>query len=175
MAHSLDAPPSRPRRRNRAPTSVLPVIESETPLCPARYRRLALVDREPSALQSTETGGATTPFETRVLSAAQRKQMDLAGRCSSNRLKERALTKCLKRRSVTVEQLKTRADWERFPRSEVEGLWPVSSAQRFRPRTPLQTQVSKEFQGRGYRRQDLMYQSRPGMWVPRPHPLPAPS
>jgi len=35
----------------------------------------------------------------------------------------------------------------------------------FPARTPLRTRVTKEFEGAGYRRQDLIYQSWPGMWV----------
>ncbi len=150
-------------------TSVLPVIESETPLCPARYRRLALVDREPSALQSTETGGATTPFETRVLSAAQRKQMDLAGMLEQQ-IKARALTS-LEAEKRDREQLKTRADWERFRDPKLKAL--AGFIGPFPARSPLQTKVGKEFQGRGYRRQDLVYQSRPGMWVTANLYLPA--
>jgi dienelactone hydrolase len=142
-------------------TSVLPVIESETPLCPARYRRLALVEREPSGLRPAETGGATPSFETRVLSAAQRKQMELAAMLE-RQIRGRVL-KILEVEKHDREQLKTRADWERFRDPKLKALADFIGS--FPPRTPLQTRVTKEFSTQGYRRQDLVYQSRPGMWV----------
>lgn len=36
---------------------------------------------------------------------------------------------------------------------------------KFPPRCPLDTRVTSEFQGKGYRREDLAYQSQPGVWV----------
>ena len=59
--------------------------------------------------------------------------------------------------------MRTREDWERFRDPKIAAL--KASVGEFPARTPLQTQVTKEFQGEGYRRQDLIYQSRPGMWV----------
>ena len=152
---------SRPGRDGEpATTSVLPVIESETPLCPARYRRLNLVEREPSSLPSVEAV-APPSFETRVLSSAQRKQMDLAGMLE-RQMKNRTL-KILEAEKHDRDQLKTRADWERFRDPKLKALADFIGP--FPARTALQTRVTKEFPAQGYRRQDLIYQSRPGMWV----------
>ncbi len=145
-------------------TSVLPVIESETPLCPARYRRLALVDRDPAELrpvQKPEVSNVTASFETRVLSPAQRKQMDLAGMLPQQ-IRGR-VRKILEAEKRDREQLKTRADWERFRDPRLKALADFIGP--FPPRTPLRTQVTKDFAGNGYRRQDLVYQSRAGLWV----------
>ena len=60
-------------------TSVMPVIQSETPLCPARYRRLALVDQDPSQLMTLPDPPA--PVEARVMSAEQRKNTESVRGC----------------------------------------------------------------------------------------------
>jgi cephalosporin-C deacetylase-like acetyl esterase len=60
-------------------------------------------------------------------------------------------------------QVYTLADWERFRDVRISEL--KASLGEFPARTPLRTRVTKEFEGAGYRRQDLLYQSWPGMWV----------
>src|SRR4029077_9434273 len=60
-------------------------------------------------------------------------------------------------------QVKTAADWERFREPRLKAL--ANSLGEFPPRSALNTRIIKEFQGKDYRRQDLIYQSRPGLWV----------
>ncbi len=137
--------------------SVLPVTQSDTPLCPARYRRLMLVEKV-----RTITDPHTAPLvEGNVLSAEQRKQLALAGMVNAQ-LRNHAI-RILESERKDWDQVNTVADWERFRDPRVKAL--AASLGEFPARTPLQTRVTKVFPGEGYRRQDILYQSRPGLWV----------
>jgi cephalosporin-C deacetylase-like acetyl esterase len=143
--------------------SVLPVIQSETPLCPARYRRMQLAATAPSAL-ALRPGAAEapeTPGLAFVLSPEQRRKMGLAGMVDRH-IRTRVL-KHLEADRDDWKSVNSRAGWERFraPRLNALRTW----LGEFPPRTPLAVRVSKEFSDQGYRRQDLIYQSRPGLWV----------
>jgi cephalosporin-C deacetylase-like acetyl esterase len=142
-------------------SSVLPVIESNTALCPARYRRMALVDRDPSTLKEMASKRAPAEFETRVLSPSQRKQFNLAGMLQQQ-IRGRVL-KVLESEKRDRDQLQTQRDWERFRDPRIHAL--ADSIGPFPKRTALETRVIKGFEGKGYERQDLVYQSRPGLWV----------
>lgn len=146
-------------------SSVLPVTESETMLCPARYRRLVLVEKGSSIPDQQ----VPLLVDGRVLSAAQRKQMDLAGMLG-RQMRERAL-RILRSEHQDWDRVITRSDWERFRDSRVKAL--AAFLGEFPARTPLQVRVTKEFPGDGYRRRDLVYQSRPGFWVTANLYLPA--
>ncbi|HSB13947.1 MAG TPA: acetylxylan esterase, partial [Bryobacteraceae bacterium] len=61
------------------------------------------------------------------------------------------------------ERVKTLADWERFRDPRLQAL--RASLGEFPARTPLQTRVIKDVPEQGYRREDLVFQSRPGLWV----------
>src|SRR5262249_15731386 len=140
-------------------TSVLPVIQSETALCPARYRRMELMDKDPSQL--TPSLDPPAYIEASVLSADQRKTMNLSGMVDRHvRSRVRSIVEAEKRQRGRIQ---TRADWERFRDPRLKAL--AASLGGFPPRTPLHTQVTKEYAGSGYRRQDLVYESRPGLWV----------
>jgi hypothetical protein len=69
------------------------------------------------------------------------------------------------------DQVRTLADWERFRDPRLKALANMIGA--FPSRTPLRTEVTREFSGQGYRRQDLVYESRPGLWVTANLYLPA--
>ncbi|PYV92186.1 MAG: hypothetical protein DMG05_05350, partial [Acidobacteria bacterium] len=156
---------SRPARSGELrETSVLPVIQTETPLCPARYQRLVLVDRQPAELSTPSASkpkGELASLESRVLSHEQRTQMDLPGMLE--RYIRGRVRKILKAEKHDWEQVRTRADWERFRDPRLKAL--AASLGSFPPRVSLETRVTKEFQGEGYRRQDLVYRSRLGLWV----------
>ncbi len=155
--------------RNGEPreTSVMPVVQSETALCPARYRRLSLVDQGPSQLTSPPDPPALA--DTRVLPAEQRKSLNLSGMLDRHvRVRTRNILETERR---ARDEIQTRADWERFRDPRLKAL--AASLGPFPERTPLQTRVTKEFAGEGYRRQDLAYQSRPGLWVTANLYLPA--
>lgn len=148
-------------------TSVMPVVQSETPLCPARYRRLALVDQDPSQL--TTPPDPPAPADTRVLPAEQRKNLNLPGMLDRHiRGRTRNILEAERR---ARDEIRTRADWERFRDPRLKSL--AASLGNFPERNPLLTRVTKEFAGQGYGRQDLAYQSRPGLWVTANLYLPA--
>lgn len=148
-------------------TSVMPVVRSETPLCPARYRRLALIDRDPSQL--TKPPDPPAPADARVLPAEQRRKLNLPGMLDRHiRRRTRDILEAERR---ARDEIQTRADWERFGDPRLKAL--AASLGDFPERSPLQTRVTKEFAGQGYRRQDLAYQSRHGLWVTANLYLPA--
>ena len=153
-------------------TSVLPVTQSVTPFCPARYRRLRLVDTDPSQLSAPslpQRSGNLDFFPTRVLTAEQRKEMDLVDMIELN-IRNRTLS-ILKAEKRDWEQINTLADWERFRDARIKAL--TGSMGSFPDRGPLGTRVTSEFRGQGYRRQNLVYQSQPGLWVTANLYLPA--
>ena len=108
-------------------------------------------------------------IDARVLSAEQRKTMNVSAMLDRHiRGRVRKILEAEKRER---DQIQTRADWERFRDPRLKAL--AASLGGFPSRTPLQTRVTKEYAGPGYRRQDLVYQSRPGLWVTANLYLPA--
>ena len=156
---------SRPARDGEPrETGVLPITQSVTPLCPARYRRLKLVGTAPSQLHAVsipERSGNLSSFPTRVLGPEQRKQMDLAGMLE-HEIRSRVL-KILEAEKQDWDRVKTLSDWENFRGPRVKAL--AAALGKFPDRGPLETRVISEFRGDGYRRDNLVYQSRPGLWV----------
>jgi dienelactone hydrolase len=164
----------RARPGEPAETSVLPVTQSVTPYCPARYRHLALVDKDPKELSG---GGVPKPAgnlsfaPTRVLSPEQRKQMDLSGMLDRN-IHDRTL-KILQAEKKDWDQVQTLPDWEAFRDRRRKAL--AASMGEFPVRQTLDTRVLKEYRGDGYRRKDIVYQTQPGFWVTANLYLPADS
>ncbi|MFN7995022.1 MAG: acetylxylan esterase [Bryobacteraceae bacterium] len=156
---------SRPARDGELEqTSVLPVTETNTPYCPARYRRLALLDKDP-----TQVAGSPYPARTgnlafvptRVFTAADRKEMALPGMLGRN-IHDRTL-RILQEERKAWDRVQTVADWEQFRDPRQKAL--AASLGEFPAREPLQTRVVKQYRGDGYRREDIVYQTRPGFWV----------
>ena len=77
-------------------------------------------------------------------------------------LRDRVL-KILNAEKREWDQVNTVADWERFRDVRLQAL--KLSLGIFPARSPLQTRVVSEFRGDGYRRDNIVYQSRPGFWV----------
>jgi cephalosporin-C deacetylase-like acetyl esterase len=153
-------------------TSVLPVTESVTPICPARYKRLKLVDRAPSQLPSAQVAEADNNLAfapSCVFSDQQRKEIQLDTMLDRH-IRGRVM-KILEKERRDWDQVKTVEGWERFRDPRLKAL--ATSLGEFPARTPLQVKVSKEFRGDGYRRQDLVYETRQGLWVPANLYLPA--
>ncbi len=130
---------------------------------------MVLVDRDPSDLKKMISPPAPTKFETRVLSPSQRKQFNLADMVQQQ-IRGRIL-EALESEKHARDQLQTRKDWERFRDPRIHAL--ADSLEPFPTRTALETRVIKTFDGEGYRRQDLVYRSRPGLWVTANLYLPA--
>ncbi len=145
-------------------TSVLPVTQSVTALCPARYRRLELAKYDPAQLPKIAVKlrlGDMAFFPTQVFSSEERKQMKLDEMLDTY-LYDRVL-KILVDEKHNWDQVKTVDDWERFRDPRIEAY--RAALGKFPPRCPLQARVVSEFKGDGYRRQNIIYQSQPGFWV----------
>ena len=145
-------------------TTVLPVIQSVTPYCPARYRHLVLVDADPRQLKGVEVptlSGSLAFAPMRVLSDEQRKQMALSDMLDRN-IHGRVL-KVLQTEKRDWDKVQTLHDWEIFRDPKLKAL--AASMGEFPQRQALGTRVVKEYRGDGYLRQDLVYQTQPGFWV----------
>ncbi|MCX6624794.1 MAG: hypothetical protein NTY38_27780 [Acidobacteria bacterium] len=132
---------------------MLPVVRSENALCPLRYRRLALGEGEGSALPVPVQAA-----DDRVLSPAE-KALDVSGMLRKQQ--QRRVLDILEVDRREWGQVGTRQDWERYRDRRVGSL--RASLGRFPERVPLTVRVVKEHAGSGYRRQDLVYQSRAGV------------
>ena len=163
----------RPGRDGEAgETSVLPVTENRTPLCPARYRRLELVSQDPAQLPKPEARQRTGDLAflpSRVFSPEQQKQLDLPN-MFDNYLHNQIL-KMLEIERDEWNQVHSRSDWERFRDSRLQAL--RTALGKFPDKCPLETRVTSEFNGEGYRRQNIVFQSQPGVWVTANLYLPA--
>ncbi len=155
----------RPGRAGQAQeTSVLPVTQTVTPYCPSRYRRLVLAAQEPKQLHGEalkEPNGALAFLPASVLSSEQRKQMALSDMLDRN-IHNRVL-KILQKEKQDWDRVQTLRDWESFRDTRQKAL--AASIGKLPARQPLQSHVVKEYRGDGYKRQDLVYQTRPGFWV----------
>ncbi|MGH9469229.1 MAG: hypothetical protein ACRD1N_02670 [Terriglobia bacterium] len=153
-------------------TCELPVTESTTPFCPARYRRLELAAAPPSQVAGPPPRSDALAFiPDRVFSPAQRKQLDLSEMLERHiRVRFETL---LQSEAQQWDGVKTVADWERFRDARVAAL--RASLGRFPASCPLAKRVTSEYRGEGYTREDLVYQSQPGLWVTAnlylPYPL----
>jgi len=145
-------------------TSVLPAIRTDATVCPARYQSVELIENGPETLNkpaALQPWSSLASLESRVFSEVQRKQMDLAAMLDHHvRGRVRSL---LEQERKSWAEVNTVADWERFRKPRLKAL--ADSLGEFPPRSPLQPRVVSEFAGDGYRRQNLVYQSRPGLWV----------
>lgn len=145
-------------------TSVLPVTQSATALCPARYRRLELVKDDPALLPKTDVKerlGDMASLPNRVFSSEERKQMKLDEMLDTY-LHDRVL-RILEDEKHNWDEVKTVDDWQHFRDPRLAAY--RAALGKFPPRCPLQTRVISEFNGEGYRRQNVIYQSQPGFWV----------
>jgi dienelactone hydrolase len=144
--------------------SVLPVTETRTPFCPARYRRLELVGSEPGEPErqvAKERGGNLGVVPDRVFSPEQRKQMNLSGMFDTY-LYHRVL-KMLEEEKSGWDKVETLSDWEHFRTVRLVAL--KRALGRFPEKCNLNTQIVSEYRGHGYRRQNIVFQSQPGLWV----------
>lgn len=147
-------------------TSVLPVIETETLVCPARYRRLRLVNGPANApANSAPKAHPLESLNRRVLANSGMGMIDRHQRFRTQRILEQ------ERREW--DKVNSRESWERFRDPRIAAL--RKSLGEFPARVPLRTIVSKEYRGTGYRREDIVYQSRQDLWVTANLYLPLPA
>lgn len=139
--------------------SVLPVIESDTALCTARYRRLRLsAGRAPAGVPAA--AAAPSPLDY-VLSPGERRELAVAGMVE--RQQRQRAKRILEADLARWQAVESRDDWERFRNARIAAL--RSWMGPFPARTALDVRVLKQYAGAGYRRQNLVYRSRPGVWV----------
>lgn len=144
--------------------SVLPITQSNTTYCPARYRRMELVKVDPAALPTpplNDRSGNLSFLPSRVFTPEQRARMDLAG--MMNRYYRSHILEYLKSEKQDWDRVKTIDDWQAFRDPKLTRL--RAALGKFPARSPLDTRVTAEFRGNGYRRENLAYQSQPGIWV----------
>ncbi|HEV2381560.1 MAG TPA: hypothetical protein VG206_17420 [Terriglobia bacterium] len=141
-------------------TSVLPITQSSTAYCPARYRRLELVRTDPSKLTrpaSAQRSGLAL-LAGNVFSPERRAQVDPSGML--DRYLRGRILDGLKSEKQAWDQVKTVEDWQRFREPRLSAL--RQALGRFPSRCALDTRVTSVFQGKGYRRENLAYQSQAG-------------
>jgi dienelactone hydrolase len=144
--------------------SVLPVTQSNTAYCPARYRRVEFAKLEPSKLPtqpSRDRADKPPLVPTQVFSPAQRAQMNLSG--MMNQYYRSHILEYLKSEKQDWDQVKTVEDWQQFRDPRLKKL--RAALGKFPARCPLDTHVTGEYRGNDYRRENLVYQSQPGIWV----------
>ncbi|HUQ92280.1 MAG TPA: acetylxylan esterase [Bryobacteraceae bacterium] len=150
------------RGNERGEVSVLPVIESSTAFCPARYRRLTLLDgAAPAEAKPADADEASSLPD--VLTPPRRDMLE-------RHLRER-VRRASAAEKAAWDQVHNTEEWAHFRDPRIQAL--AASLGPFPVRGPLQLRVTREFPGSGYRRQDLVYQSRPGLWVTANLYLPA--
>jgi len=141
-------------------TSVLPVVRTDTLVCPARYRRMVLREKPGPAQAAGRTEWGPRLLKTSGAGMVDRQQRERIRRILEEERKE-------------WDQVRSREAWERFRNPRIAALRESLGA--FPERVPLSTIVSKEYLGAGYRRQDLVYQSRADLWVTANLYLPRPA
>jgi dienelactone hydrolase len=153
--------------------SMLPVTHTDTPYCPLRYRRLTLATagQDVGPTEKPEARTAFASIEHRVFSATERKERNLPGMVERH-LRDRARV-ILEEERRQWTSVKSREAWEQFRDQRMLAL--KNSLRAFPEPSPLQARISKTYRGEGYLRDDLLYQSRPGLWVTanlyRPDPI----
>ena len=142
-------------------TSALPLMPGQTMLAPVRYRRLLLSSNGPGTLVSPVAPPAPAAFETRIWSSADRAARKPAGMVQAN-LRAR-VQKALEAEAKAYRSIGNREQWEKYRTTRLEAL--RRSLGEFPARVPLEASVGKEYRGDGYRRLDIVYRSRPGLWI----------
>jgi len=153
-------------------SSVLPITESVTSRCPARYRRMKLVPTSPAKVPGPshpEGTGDLTSLPGRVFTPDQRKQLGLAGMLDQY-IRDR-IRPMLEQEQHDWDQVQSVSDWERFRDPKLRAL--RRALGKLPEKCPLETRVTSEFRGEGYRRENIVYQSQPGIWVTANLYLPA--
>lgn len=116
---------------------------------------------EPSAALSRVDGRVYPADSDRTRELTSMLSRDLRARTQAANLRE----------SRAWQELRSRADWERFRDPRLAAL--QASLGESVPPAPLKVQVTRQLQGDGYRIENLVYESRPGLLVTANLYLPA--
>jgi dienelactone hydrolase len=155
-----------------AEISTLPEVGSPTFYGPARYRQMILHDVAPSRVETpkiaypdrpqTGLAGELVALDSHVWSPVygRHEAVQSMVQKQQQRRSERAIL--AERREW--EGVNTRADWERFREPRLRALR-ESLGQLPSKRPPLDVRVTSTYNGDGYKRENLVYQSRLGFYV----------
>jgi dienelactone hydrolase len=169
-----------PRPGEAAEISALPPTGSQTFYGPLRYRRLRLSDRSapeatvPAPPSAPPPGGTLAAelaaLDSHVWSPLYRRYHQV--RTMLPRAMRRAAERYVLAEREAWEKLHSLGDWEQFRSVRLERL--RQALGNFPPaRPPLDVRLSARHAGRGYRLENLVYQSRPGFYVSANLYLPA--
>jgi cephalosporin-C deacetylase-like acetyl esterase len=142
-------------------TSALPTMHGQTMLAPIRYRTLKLSSDPPEKLPRPDPPSAIPPLDTHVWTAAERATRKPAAMVDAHQ-RTRAVT-MLEAEAKAWAAVQTRQQWEQFRAERIAALRRFLGE--FPDRVPLDPIIGKQYHGAGYRRLDLVYQSRPGLWI----------
>jgi len=153
--------------------SCLPVIESSSFRAPARYRPLLFSDLAPDRIPAIRAeystdhlnglAGELSELNPFVLSRLERRFRDVPNMLS--RSVGRRVTALAMEEHEEWADVQTREDWEEY-RDRRMNFLRASFGDFPETRTPLQMRVTGVYYGPGYQVQNLVYQSRPGVFVP---------
>jgi dienelactone hydrolase len=153
-----------------AELSALPAIGTRTFDGPLRYRRLRLAGAAPSLLQQiavrpaapTGLAGELSTLDAHVWSSFYRRSHQVRTMVSAQQHR-RAEADVIAERAAW-ERLNSRADWEKFRDQRVAALRAAARLPENRP--PTDVRITARRAGKGYQLVNLVYQSRPGFYVP---------
>jgi len=154
-----------PRSGEPAEISALPPVGSETLYGPIRYRRMKLRSDPPSQVAKIPVLAQPSGLEaldSRVWTDFNRHRLVVRSMVRAHQQKRVEQAVVEERRAW--DSVRSRVDWERFREERLSRL--RQSAGEFPAERPsLDVRVSATYRGKGYRLENLVYQSRPGFYV----------
>jgi cephalosporin-C deacetylase-like acetyl esterase len=160
------------RRGEAAESSALPPIGASTFYGPLRYRRLVLRDAAPEAAARIPEPWMTPPaqglarelalLDPHVWTSLERRWLGAAGMLETQQRRRAEQAVWAERQAW--DKVHTRAEWERF-RDERMAAFRESVGQFPPERPPLDVRTSARHAGKGYRLENIAFQSRPGYYV----------
>lgn len=143
-------------------TSVTSAMPGQTLAAPIRYRRLQLSAKAPATIAAAgEISVQPAVLDTAVWTPEQRKAkkpFDMLNVHIRGRVQ-----RALESEARAWAAVKTRQEWEAFRSQRLQAL--SSFIGKLPDRVSLDTTVAKEYLGTGYRRLDIVYRSRPDLWI----------
>ncbi len=163
-----------------AESSTLPVMGGTTTFHgPARYREMVLRDEGPShvrlpqavrAAETTGLAGELAALDPHVWTPLYRRFHSVRTMVQDY-LRKKVKEAVLAERHAWAE-VDSREAWERFRDERIKDL--RKSVGEFPPaRPPLEARITARHEGDGYRQENLVWQSRPGLWMTANLYLPA--
>lgn len=155
-----------------AEASSLPIAVSDSFYGPARYRSLILRAAEPHEVAAPGTPYDAAPkqglaaeiaeLDPNVWSPLEKRYKSV--RSMVSRQLERRIREAAWAERQAWDKVETRTDWESFRDERIDAL--RESTGKFPPdRPPLNAQVTAGHEGKGYRLENLVFQSREGYYV----------